>query len=586
MPAERAGVDGDVFRVTRHAGQDDLLSAGLGLEGLRSEIAPAFADPAAPTVGELRRRAIWSSWRGIVDLSPGGGFGTLYGDLAPVPGREYHALATLPGASQPHRVLVQVPDGYDRQARCLVVTASSGSRGVYGAIGLAGGWGLPRGCAVAYTDKAAGTGYVDLATGLGAGPDGRAARGDAREFRPDAAPGAQGVAVKHAHSRDHPEADWGRHVRQAAALALRALDAACPEEPAHDFASVTVIAVGLSNGGAAVLRAAEDAQDWLDGVVAAAPNVLPGEGGRALFDYATEAALLMPCALSDPRFRDVPMARAGGAPPAAWRARCAALHAAGVLASDSPAGQAAEAYARLRAQGWTDAALEAGALSSALDLWRSIAATYASAYLRAPAGAMPCGYGFTLDGTGRPSPAARHGRWWAEGSGIPPDAGIGLADAAAAAGGDDPQLEGLRCLRALWTGGDARARALRAGIEATRARLPAASLPILLVHGADDGLIPEAFSGAAYARWARAAGCRLRYWRVHAAQHFDAFLGEPALATRYLPLLPYAYRALDAMRAHLRGEAPLPADAEIRARPRRAGAGGVEPLQAAQLRLP
>ena len=45
----------------------------------------------------------------------------------------------------------------------FVVTAtSSGSRGVYGAIGTAGEWGLKKGCTVAYTDKGSGMGFHDL----------------------------------------------------------------------------------------------------------------------------------------------------------------------------------------------------------------------------------------------------------------------------------------------------------------------------------------------------------------------------------------------------------------------------------------
>src|SRR3546814_13396876 len=59
--------------------RSDLLTAGLGLDGLRAMVPPAFADAAHPTAAELRRRAIWSNWRGIADLAPGGGYGTLYG---------------------------------------------------------------------------------------------------------------------------------------------------------------------------------------------------------------------------------------------------------------------------------------------------------------------------------------------------------------------------------------------------------------------------------------------------------------------------------------------------------------------------
>ena len=103
-------------QVTTHRDGDDLLTAGLGRDGLRAMTAPAFSDPAHPTPVELRRRALWSNWRGIADLMPGGGYGDWYGSTAAVPGREFSALATLPGAKQPHRVLVQLPDAFDAAA--------------------------------------------------------------------------------------------------------------------------------------------------------------------------------------------------------------------------------------------------------------------------------------------------------------------------------------------------------------------------------------------------------------------------------------------------------------------------------------
>jgi hydroxybutyrate-dimer hydrolase len=62
-------------RVTTHRDSDDLLTAGLGRDGLRSMTAPVFADPAHPTAAELRRRALWSNSRGIAALMPGGGHG-------------------------------------------------------------------------------------------------------------------------------------------------------------------------------------------------------------------------------------------------------------------------------------------------------------------------------------------------------------------------------------------------------------------------------------------------------------------------------------------------------------------------------
>ena len=559
---------------TVHRDGDDLLTAGLGLAGLRAMSPPAFADPARPTAGEVRRRAIWSNWRGIADLAPGGGFGDVFGSLQAVPGREFSTLATVQGARQPHRVLVQVPDGFDLARRCVVVAASSGSRGVYGAIAVAGPWALPKGCAVAYTDKGAGTDYVDLDAGMGIGDDGTpAAPGEAlRAFAPTRPPGATGVAFKHAHSQDNPEADWGRHVRQAARFALLALDEAFPAAAPFTASNTRVIAVGISNGGGAVLRAAEHDDDLIDAVVAGEPNVLAeGHGARALYDYTTEAALWMPCALLAVGTLPQPPMAAQVAP--AWGARCAALKDAGLVTGTDVPAQARSALEQLHASGWHNEALRAGALSVGFDLWRAVAVTYASAYARAPVDGHPCGFRFAAQGADlapRASTAAERASWWSDGSGIPPGAAVAIIDPNPAAG-PDPTLAGTRCLRALWDGADANARRVRAGIEQTRAGPPRAGLPVLVLHGVDDGLVPMAFSSEPYVAAARAAGRDVRYWQVRNAQHFDAFLGLPGYAERYVPMLPYVHAALDRVDAYLDGDGPMPADAVVASRPRGVG---------------
>src|SRR5690606_9978833 len=84
-------------RSSTHRDGDDLLTAGLGIDGLRQMVPPAFADAEAPTAAELRRRALWSNWRGIADLGPAGGYGELYGSVAAVPGREFSSYATVQG---------------------------------------------------------------------------------------------------------------------------------------------------------------------------------------------------------------------------------------------------------------------------------------------------------------------------------------------------------------------------------------------------------------------------------------------------------------------------------------------------------
>ena len=586
-PAPRATDMTELLRVSEHRHGDDLLSAGLGLEGLRAMVPPAFADAGHPTAAELRRRAIWSSWRGIADLSPGGGFGTVYGAVPVVPGREYASLARVPGASQPHRVLVQVPDAFDPGKRCLVVAPASGSRGVYGAIAVAAPWALPRGCAVAYTDKGAGSDYVDLDAGIGVrldGTPGTLGQADDLAFVPEVAEGASGVAFKHAHSQDNPEADWGRHVQQAAQFALSALGQAFPQAAPFTFDNTRVIAVGISNGGGAVLRAAELEGDWLDAVVAGEPNVhVDGHGSRALYDYTTEAALLMPCALLDMPAATLPQPPLLEPLQPFWQARCTSLKAAGVIEGADLAAQARSAHEKLRASGWSEQALVAGTASAGFDLWRAVAVTYASAYGRHGVGAHPCGFAFSAqnpDSSPRPATAAERGSWWSDASGIPPGNGVGIIDPKLAL--PDLTLAGLQCLRGFHAGPGEAAQRVQAGIAATRALPPRAGLPVLVVHGMDDGLVPEAFSSTPYLAAARAAGRQdVRYWQVRNAQHFDAFLGFPAYGARYAPLLPYVHAALDRVWAHLEGQGALPADAVIDARGRGTGAE-----EAAQLPMP
>jgi hydroxybutyrate-dimer hydrolase len=566
-------------RMTEHRGSDDLLSAGLGLDGLRAMVPPVFVDAEHPTDLELRKRALWSNWRGIADLAPGGGYGDVYGGIGSVPGREFTAYAKLPGASQPHRVMLQLPDDFNASKRCVVVAASSGSRGIYGAIAVAGAWGLPKGCAVAYTDKGNGTDFFDLDAGVGFDASGQvtAAGADAGLAFTPSTPSGHGVAFKHAHSQDNPEADWGRDVKQAAEFALATLNEALPAQAPFTFANTRVIAVGISNGGGAVLRAAElegsgAGKGWLDAVVAGEPHVSThAPGARGLYDYSTEAALLMPCALPQVGIPAMP----------GLESKCTALTARGVLVGADLDAQQKDALNKLHASGWTDAALRAGSISVAFDLWRAVAVTYASAYGRYPHDAHPCGYRFSAlnpDFTPRAATIAERAAWVSDSSGIPPGSGIGIVDPQPMT---DMGLTGLQCLRALWTGDGVDAKRVQKGIAETRAGLPRAGLPVIVIHGTDDGLVPQAFTSMPYVAAAKAAGRDVRYWQVRNAQHFDAFLGFPQYAAVYVPLLPYMYAALDRVDAYLDGKGALPDDAVIPTVPRMG-----KPLTADNLAMP
>ena len=153
----------------------DLLTAGIGKSGLESAVAPGFVVPTAPTALELRQRAIHTNYRALLDPTAAGGYGSLYGPNVDksgnittseglIPGWEYLTYADDGSGRKNVTLMVQVPDTFDPTRACIVTATSSGSRGIYGAIGTSGEWGLKNGCAVAFADKGSGNGLHDLMT--------------------------------------------------------------------------------------------------------------------------------------------------------------------------------------------------------------------------------------------------------------------------------------------------------------------------------------------------------------------------------------------------------------------------------------
>lgn len=122
-------------------------------------------------------------------MTTGGGYGVLYGpnianDGADtgteglVAGSEHLAFSGDGNGRENVTLMVQVPDSFDRNDACVITAPSSGSRGVYGAIGTTGDWGLKQGCAVAYTDKGTGNGGHNLQTNTVGLVDGQRADAD------------------------------------------------------------------------------------------------------------------------------------------------------------------------------------------------------------------------------------------------------------------------------------------------------------------------------------------------------------------------------------------------------------------------
>ena len=642
-------VRGEV-RSTEYDGvTDDLLTAGLGKSGLAGAL-PPFANALAPTAVELRRAAIYNSYRAIVDMTAAGGYGTLYGPNVDadnnvtasegrVAGTEYLAFSDDGSGRRNVVLMVQVPANFDPRHACIITATSSGSRGVYGAIST-GEWGLKRGCAVAYTDKGTGSGPHDLATDTVPLIDGlrttSAAAGDEAQFRAplDAAQLAavntatpNRLAFKHAHSQRNPEKDWGRFTLQAVEFAYWALNERYGIALGHGLrlrtirpGNTLVIASSISNGGGAAIAAAEqDHEHLIDGVAVSEPAVeLPADPGvtvrrggvvqpttaKTLYDFTTYANLYQSCASLS--------SQVAGAPGAAFVVaafaanRCASLKAKGLLTADTLPAQADEALAKLAGYGWEPEAAVLHASLAAFEVAPAVSVTFGNALARASVADHLCGYSFaatTATGLVTPLADVLLAPMAATGNGVPPSAGVQLINNlnpgvplrdlfsfSPSTLVQDFNLDGALCLRGLLSGSDAAARSLQRGIDETRRNGDLHGKPALIVHGRSDALLPVNHTSRPYTalnKRVEGRDSRLSYIEVTNAQHFDGFIGLPAVLpgydTRYIPLHVYLNRALDAMYAHLRQGKPLPASQVVRTVPRGGVPGAAPAITAANV---
>ena len=625
---------------------DDLLTAGIGKTGLGSAVAPVLS--ATPTAAELRRLAIHTNYRAIVDTTAGGGFGSLYGPNVDIAGRAGSGEGRIAGSEtiayaddgsgrQNVTMMVQIPAGFDAKAPCIVSASSSGSRGVYGAIGSAGEWGLKNNCAVAYTDKGTGSGVHDLQADTVNLIDGRrsaaATAGTAANFAArltDAertafnAATPNRFAIKHAHSEQNPEKDWGRDTLRAVEFAFWVLNERYGDTLADGRrtklitpANTTVIASSVSNGAGAALAAAEqDSGGLIDGVAVTEPNVqvAPGAtlriqrgtlpaynaGSRPLFDYFTYANLLQPCAALAAGAVGSPFALTGGNAVVAGN-RCAALATAGLVTGATTQTRADDALARLQAYGWEP---DSNLLHASHFLFASpaIAVTYANTYGRYRVQDNLCSFSFgAVDATGSPAAtaAASLAGSFATGNGIPPTGVIQLIYNGSAGGAKnhvaaispstntpDFAYDGANCLRQLWTGNTALAVRVQDGIGEAYRSANLRGKPAIVVHGRSDTLIPVNFTSRPYVlRNSQLEGTasKLRYVEVTNAQHFDAFLPFAGYDTRFVPLHLYFVRAMDAMFAHLKRGTALPPSQVVRTTPRGGIAGAATAITVANV---
>lgn len=469
---------GEISKNYYDGNSDDLLTAGLGKTGL-ALAAPAFANSLAPTPAELRRNAIHTNYRAVLDITANGGYGTLYGpnvtndgdvtaSEGKIPGWEYIAYSDDGSGRRNVTLMVQVPDTFDKKRPCIVTATSSGSRGIYGAIGASGEWGLKQGCAVAYTDKGTGNGLHDLMTNTVGLIDGTRTYADTAgkdsvftadvsddelaDFNVDT---PDRVAYKHAHSQQNPESRWGQNTLQAIRLAFYVLNETYGKKGPHGSTRVVltpkntiVIASGVSNGGTGALQAAEqDLCGLIDGVAVTEPNAQPRDTrklkivqgstrqptiGKPLLDYFTVANLYQPCAaLALPSTDTAGYAIVNLLYPSVITSgveRCDSLAKKGLVSGTTAADQALSALSKLRAYGWLEDS-DTLQLSHYAFATNAIAMTYSNALGRVSVLDNLCGYSFAnTDGSGDPVsqvPALQLGTF-STGNGVPPTSGVNI----------------------------------------------------------------------------------------------------------------------------------------------------------------
>ncbi|MFK8080979.1 MAG: 3-hydroxybutyrate oligomer hydrolase family protein [Granulosicoccus sp.] len=610
---------------TRHEGEDDGLLGGFGLSGLRSP--PVFyADAANPTAAELRRATLHTNYTGLLDLREEGGLGTLYGpmDDTRFAGREFRAF--VGDGINRATVMVQLPDSFDAADACLVVAPSSGSRNAYGAAGTSGEWALAKGCAVAYTDANKGTGAVDLSTNLGFDISLQAIDLASSDEEPSfqvpttstvATPGTdyQGVALptdedlmtyvqdnpdrfafKHAHSQKNVEKDWGSHTLQSVSFALSVISDATNQTLTPE--NTLIIGASVSNGGGAVLRAAEASDGAIfDGVVVGEPNITPVEApepftiamagqpdfnahSKPLYDYAVTAELYAACASKAPVNAGAVFAELRGD----TTPRCNALVEAGLLEDGSLPELGDQSNQRLIDSGYLPESTRIVVGYAGVDLFQTLLATYGNAYTRSSVVDALCNVSMAhvVTGTIAPANLPAIATLAADSSGIPRTAGVflikddspvgpALQFAAPSASGElDYNLEGAICWQDIRdNSANPLHTRLRQGISEILGDGNLHGVPSIIVHGRADALIPVNHSSRPYYalnNQIEGEASLLRYYEIRNSQHLDSLLGAYADGDmNFVPIDYYFKQSLDLMYSHLTDGTELPASQVVAA---------------------
>lgn len=552
---------------------DDLLTAGLGLPGLRGN-APDLS--AEPTAGELRKASYYHQFKALNDLTEAGGYGRLYGfneDQKPIAGTEYWAQRNIK-AGPLHTVVVQIPEIMNPNQPCLVVAPSSGSRNVLGSVGTSGSWALLHGCAVVYTDKGTGT-EIALSNGNTYQIDGVVVPNSASENELKSKHELQAssplhVVQKHPYSQENPEKYWGEFVLDAAQYGLSLLNT----EYNLTREQIHVIAASLSNGGGAVLRAAEkDSYGIIDAVVAAEPQVnvkhefelIQGQQTNEitslpLLSISTMLSLYEPCAALHQSLQDAPFKANTIMIQPLLVQRCQALADAGLVAGEDTNAQAADALKKIKSIHIEQAALQLSQLNTLAGMWAAINHTYANSYLQKTADNNLCQSAMSaFNATGKPRALsdAEITNMFAQSNGIAPSNGVELGYT-----NDENEVQSRMILAPNYgLSSQLCFYQLSQSVEMKKALQNVISephknqVPTVILHGQADGTVAVNHSSRAYYhsnQTAKVPNKNLHYYEIKHVQHFDAFLTYPGFKEKFVPMHPYFEQAMNMMLNHLR----------------------------------
>ncbi len=632
-------IKGDIIRNDYDGETDDLLTAGFGQSGLRGKL-PEIKEP---TVADLRRLSILYNYKSLLDLSPEGGYGRFYGpgvsasgepvkNDGKVAGREYLAFGEMDAESGRITLMVQIPDNFDPRNACLVAAASSGSRGIYGALPTAGEWALKNGFAFACNDKGTGVGIHDLTENkvhliTGERADAVFA-GEKSHFTSDAGneyirENPYRFAFKHAHSGLNPEAWWGKYLLMTVKFAFYILnreenfgktDGDGKQIPVLTRDNTLVIASGISNGGDSAIRAIEqDTENLIDGAAVSEPNLTPFPNERVVIrrgdqvwkyphhskslpDIYSLLNIYQPAANLSPGVR-------GFAP---WnlvdealcenRTRC--LADLGLLKRGTLEEMAEEAQEIINGYGLLPEQNLLQPAKYAMQVVEGICITYAQAYGKFRVRDNFCGFSYAAvdPETLVPVPldSKRAELLFSEGSGIAPTAGIDIInqnskggpmrtrESVSENGIEDMNLKGALSLRTVISGSDPLNvplsdidkeyhERIAEGISAVRATGDLRGKPVLVVHGMDDAILPVNHTSRPYAalnQLVEKENSRFHYYEVTNAHHLDMLNAFEGFNYRYIPLHYYYHMALDLLRDHLKNKQPLPPSHVVRTMPR------------------